>query len=117
SVTTKDGTTITIRCTIRYCIKDISKLFNSISHPDMTLTGIVMSGMAEFVHNTNSDQIKPSDAEKYVSSLVMADDYGLGDLEVNITSWARVRTFRLIQDQSWMSEGLRMDYLGEVKKN
>ena len=33
-------------------------------------------------------------------------DYGLNKISFKITSWAEVKTLRLIQDQSWSFEGL-----------
>lgn len=113
TVSTKDGKTITIKSVVGYSIKDISKMYNSLSHPDMTLSGLVMGGIAEHIKNTDSKDVSPLSVETYILEKLSQMDYGLGDLSVKITSWADVKTFRLIQDSSWINEGTNMKYVGE----
>lgn len=113
TVSTLDGKTITIKSVIGYSIKDMFKMYNTISHPEMTLSGIVMGGISEHVINTNSKEVSPLSVEKFLLDKLTETDFGLGDLSIKITSWADVKTFRLIQDSSWMQEQLKMNYVGE----
>lgn len=113
TISTADGKTVTIKSVLGYSIKDIEKMFNTIAHPEMTLCGIVMGGMAEYINKTNSKEASPKALEEFLLKQVGQTDYGLGDLSVKITSWADVKTFRLIQDASWMNENLKMTYVGE----
>lgn len=108
TVSTKDGEAISIKSVMNYCIKDIFKLYNTITHPEMTLSGMVMSGISEYINNRNCNYISIPELEKYVTDKLNSVDYGLGDISVRIMSWAKVKTFRLIQDQTWISEGMQM---------
>lgn len=49
TVSTLDGKTLTIKSLIGYSIKDVYKMLNNLSHPDTTLSGMVMSRIAEYV--------------------------------------------------------------------
>lgn len=113
TVSTKDGKTITIKSVIGYSIKDMFKMYNTISHPEMTLSGIVMGGISEHIKSTESNSVSPLTVETFLLEKLSGTDYGLGDLSIKITSWADVKTFRLIQDSSWMQEQLKMNYVGE----
>lgn len=99
TVTTKDGQTITIHGAIAYKITDIKKLYNSISNPDATITGIAMSKLSDYVANHVLADCTPSKLEKAV--IIDGQQYGL-DTEIKITGFASVKTFRLIQDHAWM---------------
>lgn len=113
TVSTSDNKTISIKAVIGYSIKDLYKMFNSVSHPEITLSGIVMSGISEYINKTDSKQISPKSLEAALIDSLSKDDFGLGDLSVKIVSWADVKTFRLIQDTSWMQESLKMNFIGE----
>ena len=113
TISTKDNKTITIKSVLGYSIKDIFKLYNTISHPEMTMAGIIMSGIADHIKNTNAQDISIITIETYLLSKLKETDFGLGDLSIKITSWAEVKTYRLIQDGSWLGENLSMKYIGE----
>lgn len=92
TMSTKDGKTITLKSLVWYSIGDMFKLYNTLSHPEATLSGMVMGYISE-----------------YTQAKINADKYGLKDVSVKITSWAEVKTYRLIQDGSWVNETLIMD--------
>ena len=106
TISSKDGSTITIKSVMNYAISDIYKLYNTISHPDTTLSAIVMSKIAEYIMNHNKDDIDTQQLEKDVINELHSVDYGLNKISFKITSWAEVKTIRLIQDQSWSFEGM-----------
>ena len=112
TVSTKDGKTITVKAMIGYSIQDIYMLYNTLSHPDMTLSGIVMAEISEYIRNTDYSEVNINSLEKEISKRMEQEKYGLGDLSIRITSWALVRTFRLIQDPSWMRETVDMSKMG-----
>lgn len=117
TVTTIDGRPISIKVMATYSINNIEKMFRSIQHPEMILSGIVMGGISEYVRLKSAVDVNAEDTEKFVLEKMKSVDYGFGDISVKITSWADVKTFRLIQDQSWISEGLSMNYIGEKKES
>lgn len=107
TITTNKGIAITVKAMIGYSIKDIFKLYNTISHPDLTLAGIVMGSIARQISQKNNIDIKSIEDEAIKD--ISSDKYGIGDVFIQITSWAEVKTYRLIQDQSCMWEGANMN--------
>lgn len=110
---TLDGKTITLKSIVGYSIKDMYKMYTTISHPEMTLAGLVMGGIAEHIKMMESANVSPKTVEDFLLAKLNKTDYGLADLSIKVTSWAEVKTFRLIQDTSGVWEGLKMDYLGQ----
>ena len=109
TLTTKDLKTITINGAIGYQIKNVVTLYQTLYHPETTLINITMSEVAEYVFTKNLNEITPQEIEKYVLEKLSSKDYGLNFEYYRITTFAVVRTFRFIQDQSWVSEGLSMN--------
>lgn len=109
TISTKDNKTVTIRSCISYSIDDIYKLYNTIAQPEMTLSGIVMSNIAQYMRSVDSTTASALAAEKYVNQKLNNESFGLKDVSIKVTSWCEVKTFRLIQDASWMGEGLTMN--------
>jgi len=109
TISTNDGKTITVKSIMTYSITDIFTLYNTISHPELTLAGIVMSEISAYIRSTDSKALDITEMEQNILNKLLERNYGLGDLTVRITSWVEVKTFRLIQDQSWISEGLKME--------
>lgn len=108
TMSTKDGHTVTIKSAIGYIIGDIQILYNTLYHPEMTLSSMIMGYIGEFVRGNNTEEITPNQIEQFVNSKIIAFDYGLKDLTVKITTFAIVKTFRLIQDGSSLYDGLNM---------
>lgn len=109
TMSSKDNDTITVRSVLSYQISNIDKLYNTLSHPEMTLQGIVMSKIGEYINENNSKDILIKELEEVISKEINKEDYGLSGLEVNITNFAKVKTFRFIQDSSHVFEGLTMN--------
>ncbi len=109
TVSTKDGNTVTIKSAIGYTIKDIQVLYNTLYHPEMTLNSMSMGFVGEFVRENLIGEITPLNIESFVNSKITASDYGLKNLTVKITTFAIVKTYRLIQDNSGLYEGLNME--------
>lgn len=109
TLTSKDLKTVTLSGSIGYSIRDLETLYNSLYHPETTISNMAMSEMSDFVFKNNIADINPSCIEEAVLAKLNAENYGLHFEYFRITSFAVVRTLRLIQDQSWLSEGLEMD--------
>lgn len=109
TLSTLDGTTVSIKMAIGYSIGDIFKLYNSLSHPETTLQTSAMGAAAEYITQRAIIAMKPKELEEYVESHLRSKDWGLKDLSVKMTSQVSVKTYRLLQDQGWISEGLNLD--------
>ena len=109
TLTTKDLKTITINGAIGYQISDIVQLYQTLYHPETTLINMTMSEVADYIFTKNLNEITPKEIEKAVINRLTSKNYGLKFEYYRITTFAVVRTFRFIQDQSWVSEGLSMN--------
>ena len=69
---------------------------------------MAMSEVAEFVFENDIKDISPKIIEVKVLEKLNAGNYGLKFEYFRLTSFAIVSTYRLIQDQSWIAEGLNM---------
>lgn len=109
TLTTKDLNTITLNSSCGYSIIDIEKLYNTLYHPEITIANMCMSEVAEFVFEKNLKDITPKAIEDQVLIKLKQLDYGICFEYFRLSNFAVVKTFRLIQDQSWVSEGLQMN--------
>lgn len=109
TVTTKDMQTITLTGSIGYQIKDIHKMYTELYHPELTLSNLVMNELADYVYNNNLADIKAGNAEGNVLAKMKDLDYGISIEYFKLTNFAVVKTFRLIQDHSWVAEGMVLD--------
>lgn len=109
TLTTSTKETITISAIVGYSIKDIFKVYNSVSKIEGAVTGKVMGAIADFVSRMTLVNCKPSDIEDSVKSSIGEMDWGINIEELKITSYAVVKTYRLIQEGSWMSKDHKLD--------
>lgn len=99
TIATKDKHVVTINGAIAFQITDIVKLYHSISNPKATLSGIAMSKISAYITSHDLADCNPLDIENNVT--FEKGEFGL-EAEIKITGFAPVRTFRLIQDHTWM---------------
>lgn len=108
TLTSKDLKTVTINSSFGYSITDVEKLYDTLYHPESTLQSIAMSEVASFIFGKNLEDVTPQSLEEYVLNKLNEEDYGISFEYFRITNFAVVRTYRLIQDQSWVGESLNM---------
>lgn len=110
TLTSSDNQTITLNSSFGYVITDLEKLYNTLYQPEKTLQNIVMSELANIVWKSNMKEVSPEIMENKILSILDEEDhdYGVKFEYFKITNFAIVKTLRLIQDQSWISEGLDM---------
>lgn len=113
TVSTKDGKIITVISSIKYTINDMYKLYNTLSHPEMTLSSMVMSEIAQYIIERKYNEITPQKVENMINRKIKGVDYGLINVSIRITTWANANTLRLIADSSAMLDGLDMSEKGK----
>lgn len=106
TVSTKNGHAITVSCSVGYSIEDIAKLYNALYQPDTTIANIVASKVSEHISISDLSSISPKTIEDAMGEAVKDTDYGLKYEYIRVINFASVKTFRLIQDQSWINEGI-----------
>lgn len=110
TLTTNDKHTVTINSSLGYSIVDIEKLYNTLCHPEGTISNIAMSVTAEYIFNSKLEDINAKDIEKSVLTKLNENNYGIKFEYFKITNFAAVKTFRLIQDnQSWADNYLSLN--------
>lgn len=106
TLTTKDGKTITIEGAIGYKISDLNRLYETLYQPELAIMGLTKSFIATTISSTPFDNIKIIDIEVLVLGELQKCDYGLEFEYFKILNFCHVKTFRLLQDQSWSSNKL-----------
>lgn len=109
TMSTKDGSTVTIKSCYGYSIADIEKLYQTLYHPEMTLSSMVQGKIGEYIRENLVTDITPGKIEEEVNGIIKSEEYGLKDVTVRITTFAIVKTYRLMQDGSNMYDGLNMN--------
>lgn len=97
TITTKDGKTLTLNLVVTYSIRDLAKLYMSISNPEVTLLNRIQGVIAEEVSKRVSTEITPKSLTDAVQANLPAGDWGLADIVVGVSTFAIVRTYRVIQ--------------------
>lgn len=106
TVTTKDFKTITIDSAIGYSVSNIKLLYETLYHPEITITNIVMAKISKEIYSREIDNISILELEETILESLKKLDYGLTFESFNIKTFAVVKTYRLINDKTWISEGL-----------
>lgn len=112
TISSRNGISITVKSYIGYTIANILTLYKELYHPEATLGSIVMGAISEYVRDHDLNEMSQSKIEFIINERVKSVDYGLKDISFRITTFAVVKTFRLIQDSSYMYGGdLKMEAL------
>lgn len=99
TVTTRDGKALTVSITILYTIEDIRKLYFKLSDPDHSIMALAEGCLSNEIANTISSQLSPEVLEELVTKKIPTMDWGLGNFIVKITSYAMVKTYRIMQSE------------------
>lgn len=108
TLTSKDLKTLTISSSLGYSLRNIEVLYDTLYHPEETLQNIAMSEVANFIFTNSIENITPNSIEEAVLLKLREKDYGLNFEYFKVANFAVVRTFRLIQDQSYAYSRLDM---------
>lgn len=98
TVTTRDGKTITFAGVFGYVIEDLQQLYRTVQHADSTIQALVMGALAQYIETHELAECQPDVIEQAVVNEVNIAQYGLDDPQLSLTTFAVVRTYRLIMD-------------------
>lgn len=105
TVSTKDGKTVTVGMSAQYAIGDIKKMYMAVSSPDATLTHLVEGLIARIINATHSTELTPALISERATEQMPADAWGLTDVRVWITTFAQVKTYRLMTTEGHYANG------------
>lgn len=106
TMTTHDNRTLVLGANVAYSIRDIRRLYDSLHHAEDTIRCLASEAIAETI-NDGRGLLTPR-AVAMEASVLAAERlqrFGLGDVQINMTDFAFVRTYRLISDQRWGQSG------------
>lgn len=115
TITTKDGRAVTIAGSVGYSVKDLRKLFETLHDAVDTIECEAAGLIAEYVVTHNLRDCSPSGLAEYVNEKLDLKRYGLGDQQVIISTFAAVRTYRLMMGspREWKVGGDCLDTVTE----
>lgn len=106
TISTKDGHTLSVVICGGYSIKNIEKLYNRMAMPEGTISNMIMGEASQYIYSHNLTECNPELLEAKILERLNLDDFGIKYEYVKVLGYAVVKTFRLIQDQSWMPNAL-----------
>lgn len=106
TVTTRDGHVVTLNIAIQFAVADALQLFEAIANPEITIIQRVSSAIAEHVAATPWSNLSLETVRLSANTSVPALEWGLSDVDVCVTTFARVRTYRLLMNDYREHSGL-----------
>lgn len=104
TVTTSDGVSLTICGTVAYSIRDLLELYDRLHHPQDAITSTAQAAIADFVAAHPLAECTPAAIAAACKADLGLRKFGILVHDVSLTTFARVRAYRLItdvQDPSW----------------
>lgn len=98
TMTTADGRVVTLNIAVQYAIADIQRLYNSVANPETTLLQLAQGAVAECIAETPSDGLTARLVEERISAALPGAEWGLGSVRVLVTTFAFVKTYRLLMN-------------------
>lgn len=98
TVTTADGKVVSVSGVIKYRIDDILKLYDEVHHAQDTIIDMVMAEVASYFINRKQSECDPKELQETVREAVDLEQFGLGDVRINITDFAFARAIRLLNE-------------------
>lgn len=103
TLSTKDGANLIVGGSMAYTIDDIEKLYRTLHHAESTIVQAAAAEIASYVFTLTKAEIDPKDIGQYVTTVLKKEfeSYGLGNIRVDITDFAFIRAYRLVNDQRY----------------
>ena len=98
TTTTRDGHTITLAGAVGFSILDLDKLYDKLQHPEDALHAIMSGTVAGYVATHDLAECSPEKLIEKCRPLLKLRQFGLRSEQFLLTTYARVRTYRLIMD-------------------
>jgi SPFH domain/Band 7 family protein len=93
---TRDGKPLTVAVMVGYQIDDLLLLYRTVHHAEGTIHAEIMGAIGQFVTSNDARSCAPPALAGAVAKLADLERFGLGAVTVTVTSFAYVRTYRLI---------------------
>lgn len=98
TVSTKDGHALTLSGQLGYRIVDLDKLYDTLQQGENAIRSIAQGAIAKYVFTHELAECSPAEVERAVAKGLHLGDYGLEYDVLQLTTFCRVKTYRLIMD-------------------
>lgn len=110
TLTTKDGKCITLVLNMGYNIVDIKALYSTLFHAEQTLANMISGAVSDIISSRDLAECGPAFIEKQAEIYMQQrNEFGLHFEYVKITTFAVVKTYRLLQESHWLANDLSTD--------
>lgn len=109
TLTTTTNETVTVGMIIGYSITDIYQAYNSVGEVKGAIAGFVTGKVAHYISSRPLEECTPVKIEDNIKNEFKTTGWGIEINEINITTFAIVKTYRLIQDAHWMADDHKLD--------
>jgi len=102
----KDGKNVSISVAVHFTIKDVKRLYDSLSTPSYTILATVAEHL---ISNASEIEARRLTAEKLEAALDEWEDWkrwGIGELTLSVTGFSVCRAYRLLQNEYQGGAGL-----------
>lgn len=96
--TTSDGKTLTTSGCVGYTIVSIRDLYDTLQHPEDVINNLSAKAVSSYISGHTLQELSPNSMSANISGTLGLWKYGLGSVEIIITEFVVVRTYRLIGD-------------------
>lgn len=115
TVTTLDGATLTVSGTVGYSIRDLLDLYDRLHHAEDAIASLAMGAISDYVSTHPLSECSPAAIGTACKEDMGLRKFGLLVHQFTLTTYARVRTYRLITDPQ--TSGMWGDALNTNKKD
>jgi regulator of protease activity HflC (stomatin/prohibitin superfamily) len=96
TVTTRDGKAVSLSCSLQFSIADLLTVYEKVHNAHDLIEQKIQSIVSQTVYSKRLDNLTPGDVESEVLAEADLKEFGIEIHGFSITSFAVVRTFRLI---------------------
>lgn len=98
TISTRDGFALTVSGQLGYAIVDIDKLYDTLQQGENALRAMAQGAIAQYVFQHDLTECSPAEVERGVAAMLDLAKYGLEYHALQLTTFCRVKTYRLIMD-------------------
>ena len=99
TVTTQDGKTLTLAGVLGYSIENVDLLYDTLHQAEDGLRSLAQGAVAAYVHGHDLAECRPATIEERAADGLVLSRYGLSFYSLALTTYAQVRTYRIINDR------------------
>jgi hypothetical protein len=101
TVTSSDGQTFSVSGQLGYEVTNLALLYDTLHHAEGAVCAMAQGEIARYVQTHSMRECEPESVRAGVIARLTLDGYGLTVRGMELTTFARVKTYRLLSDQHY----------------